>query len=125
MNDGINLDSLSIGDEGVLYPKNLNFKGKRKKLLYTRDTSQHITSGRSNQFGLEEANETMPSVFWRASSNTVEVGDLSETTTYQDAVSGPDQIHWRMAVRTGLDSMKLRGVFCAAKLPTGQQAIET
>ena len=63
--------------------------------------------------------------FWRASVNTVEADDLSEPTTFQDAVGGPDQAHWRKAICAELKSMRLRGVFRAAKLPNGQRAIGT
>ena len=51
--------------------------------------------------------------------------DMSEPTTFQEAVSGPDQVHWRDAIRAELKSMRLRGVFRAAKLPAGQRAIGT
>ncbi|KAF1313360.1 Copia protein, partial [Globisporangium splendens] len=51
--------------------------------------------------------------------------DLSEPTSFQEAVSGPEQVHWRNAIRAGLKSMRLRGVYRAAKLPTGQRAIGT
>ena len=37
----------------------------------------------------------------------------------------PDQVHWRKAIQAELDSMRLRGVFRAAKLPNGQRAIGT
>ena len=67
--------------------------------------------------------ELTPPAFWRASANAVEAKDLSEPATFQDAISGPDQLHWRKAIRAELDSMQLRGVFRAAKLPSGQQAI--
>uniref|UniRef100_H3H8Q5 Reverse transcriptase Ty1/copia-type domain-containing protein n=1 Tax=Phytophthora ramorum TaxID=164328 RepID=H3H8Q5_PHYRM len=62
----------------------------------------------------------------RASANAVEAAaDLSEPTTFQEAVNGPDQVHWRKAIRAELKSMRLRGVFRAAKLPSGQRAIGT
>uniref|UniRef100_H3H9U3 Uncharacterized protein n=1 Tax=Phytophthora ramorum TaxID=164328 RepID=H3H9U3_PHYRM len=65
-------------------------------------------------------------LFWRASANAVEAAaDLSEPTTFQEAVNGPDQVHWRKAIRAELKSMRLRGVFRAAKLPSGQRAIGT
>uniref|UniRef100_A0AAV1TK37 Reverse transcriptase Ty1/copia-type domain-containing protein n=1 Tax=Peronospora matthiolae TaxID=2874970 RepID=A0AAV1TK37_9STRA len=64
-------------------------------------------------------------VFWRASANAVEGTDLSEPTTFEDAVGGPDQVHWRKAICAELDSMKLRGVFRATKLPSGQHTIGT
>ena len=69
--------------------------------------------------------ELTPPAFWRASANAVEAKDLSEPATFQDAISGPDQLHWRKAIRAELDSMQLREVFRAAKLPSGQQAIGT
>uniref|UniRef100_H3H3U4 Integrase catalytic domain-containing protein n=1 Tax=Phytophthora ramorum TaxID=164328 RepID=H3H3U4_PHYRM len=65
-------------------------------------------------------------LFWRASANAVEAAaDLSEPTTFQEAVNCTDQVHWRKAIRAELKSMRLRGVFRAAKLPTGQRAIGT
>ncbi|KAG3018782.1 hypothetical protein PC121_g24992 [Phytophthora cactorum] len=51
--------------------------------------------------------------------------DLSEPSTFQEAVNGPDQVHWRKAIRAELKSMRLRGVFRAAKLPNGHRAIGT
>jgi hypothetical protein len=68
---------------------------------------------------------TSPVEWWRASANMVEATDFSEPTSFQEAVSGPDQVHWRNAIRAELKSMRLRGVFRAAKLPTGQRAIDT
>ncbi|KAG2770555.1 hypothetical protein PC112_g25414 [Phytophthora cactorum] len=65
-------------------------------------------------------------MFWRASANAVEATvDLSEPSTFQEAVNGPDQVHWRKAIHAELKSMRLRGVFRAAKLPNGQRAIGT
>ncbi|KAG2794598.1 hypothetical protein PC113_g25372 [Phytophthora cactorum] len=62
----------------------------------------------------------------RTDANAVEATvDLSEPTTFQEAVNGPDQVHWRKAIRAELESMRLRGVFRAAKLPNGQRAIGT
>ncbi|KAF1332519.1 putative Integrase, partial [Globisporangium splendens] len=66
-----------------------------------------------------------PVEWWRASANMVEVRDLSEPTSFQEAVSGAEQVHWRNAIRAELKSMRLRGVFRAAKLPTDQRAIST
>ncbi|KAG3121027.1 hypothetical protein C6341_g27299 [Phytophthora cactorum] len=62
----------------------------------------------------------------RTLANAVEATvDLSEPSTFQEAVNGPDQVHWRKAIRAELKSMRLRGVFRAAKLPNGQRAIGT
>uniref|UniRef100_A0AAV1VGL5 Reverse transcriptase Ty1/copia-type domain-containing protein n=1 Tax=Peronospora matthiolae TaxID=2874970 RepID=A0AAV1VGL5_9STRA len=75
----------------------------------------------------EEQHDTpTSSAFWHASANAVEAAvDFSEPSTFEEAVSGPDQVHWRKAIDAELDSMKLRGVFRAAKLPNGQSAIGT
>ena len=67
--------------------------------------------------GDEDDDDDSPQVFWQASANAVEGADLSESTTFQDAVGGPDQVHWRKSICAELDSMKLRGVFRATKLP--------
>ena len=55
----------------------------------------------------------------------MEATDLEEPATFQDAINGPDQVHWRSAVKAELKSMHLRGVFHAAKVPRGQGAIGT
>ncbi|CAH0473815.1 unnamed protein product [Peronospora belbahrii] len=73
----------------------------------------------------DEDSVSTPPMFWRASVNAVEVSDLSEPTTFQDAVNGPDKAHWREAINAELKSMQLCGVFRAAVLPKGQQAIGT
>ena len=75
--------------------------------------------------GDEDDDDDSPQVLWQASDNAVEGDDLSEPTTFQDAVGGPDQVHWRKAIRAELESMRLRGVFRAAKLPNGHRAIGT
>uniref|UniRef100_A0AAV1UVS3 Reverse transcriptase Ty1/copia-type domain-containing protein n=1 Tax=Peronospora matthiolae TaxID=2874970 RepID=A0AAV1UVS3_9STRA len=98
------------------------------------DSESHQAKRRSSardnldeeQKGSDEDNEdATPQVFWRASANAVEGTDLSEPTTFGDAVGGPDQVHWRKAICAELDSMKLRGVFRATKLPSGQHTIGT
>ena len=64
--------------------------------------------------------------FWHASASIVEaVADLLEPSTYEEAVSGPNQVHRRKAIGAELASMKLRGVFRAAKMPSGQRAVGT
>ena len=64
----------------------------------------------------EESDEATPPTFCRASANAVEVSDMTEPTTFQEAINGPDQVHWRNAVDAELKSMHLRGVFRAAQL---------
>lgn len=34
-----------------------------------------------------------------ASANAAEASDLAEPTTFQDAISGPNQVHWRKAIQ--------------------------
>ena len=36
--------------------------------------------------------------FWGASANAVEASDLDEPATFQDAITGPDQVHWHKAI---------------------------
>uniref|UniRef100_A0AAV1TTH6 Reverse transcriptase Ty1/copia-type domain-containing protein n=1 Tax=Peronospora matthiolae TaxID=2874970 RepID=A0AAV1TTH6_9STRA len=74
----------------------------------------------------KDSDESTPPVFWRASTSAVETAaDLSDPSTFEAAVGGPDQVHWRKAIHAELESMRLCGVFRAAKLPNGQRAIGT
>uniref|UniRef100_A0AAV1TFY3 Integrase catalytic domain-containing protein n=2 Tax=Peronospora matthiolae TaxID=2874970 RepID=A0AAV1TFY3_9STRA len=73
----------------------------------------------------DQDDDSTPPTFWRASAKAMEATDLAEPVTFQDAVNGPDQAHWRNAVKAELKSMHLLGVFRAAKLPRGQGAIGT
>ena len=78
-----------------------------------------------NQNRRSTRQRTMPVEWWRASVNVAETKDFSEPATFQEAVNGQDQVHWRKAIRAELKSMRLRGVFRASKLPKGQRAIGT
>ncbi|KAG3198623.1 hypothetical protein PC129_g24292 [Phytophthora cactorum] len=90
------------------------------------DSSSHRVDADEEEKSGDQDEESTPPVFWRASANAVEATvDLSEPSTFQEAVNGPDQVHWRKAIRAELKSMRLRGVFRAAKLPNGQRAIGT
>jgi hypothetical protein len=123
-----------IDIEGGLRLSNFKYTGKR-----LAGTSQSADIPSNTDESTTEPDETddegatrrssrqriSPVEWWRASANMVEATDLSEPTTFQEAVSGPDQVHWRNAIRAELKSMRLRGVFRAAKLPTGQRAIGT
>lgn len=73
----------------------------------------------------DQDDDSTPPAFWRASANAVEANDLAEPATFQDAINGPNQVHWRKAIQAELESMQLRGVFRAAKLPSSQRAIGT
>ncbi|KAG3046805.1 hypothetical protein PC122_g24254 [Phytophthora cactorum] len=147
--DDLDVDSLDIDDDG---PRQTEYKqtGKRKSRPSDEDEATRRPHTVRHRPGLEEASapdssssshrvdtdeeeksgdqdeESTPPVFWRASANAVEATvDLSEPSTFQEAVNGPDQVHWRKAIHAELKSMRLRGVFRAAKLPNGQRAIGT
>uniref|UniRef100_A0AAV1UJL0 Integrase catalytic domain-containing protein n=1 Tax=Peronospora matthiolae TaxID=2874970 RepID=A0AAV1UJL0_9STRA len=100
-----------------------------KKVKFVRHDGAREFATNSLQLFYEEtkdSGDSTPPVFWRASANAVEAAvDLSEPSTFEAAVSGPDQVHWRKAIHAELESMRLRGVFRAAKLPNGQRAIGT
>ncbi|KAG2958598.1 hypothetical protein PC119_g26969 [Phytophthora cactorum] len=147
--DDLDVDSLDIDDDG---PRQTEYKqtGKRKSRPNDEDEATRRPHTVRHRPGLEEASapdsfssshrvdadeeeksgdqdeESTPPVFWCASANPVEATmDLSEPSTFQEAVNGPDQVHWRKAIHAELKSMRLRGVFRAAKLPNGQRAIGT
>uniref|UniRef100_H3H9T4 Uncharacterized protein n=1 Tax=Phytophthora ramorum TaxID=164328 RepID=H3H9T4_PHYRM len=147
----LDLDALDLDDNDG--PRQTSFKqaGKRKSRPSGDDDTARRSRPVRHRAGLEEASApdvsssrraepdeeeksgdqdeddaSTPPVFWRASANAVEAAaDLSEPTTFQEAVNGPDQVHWRKAIRVELKSMRLRGVFRAAKLTSGQRAIGT
>lgn len=73
----------------------------------------------------DQDNDSTPPTFWHASANVAEASDLAEFATFQDAINGPNQMHWRKAIQAELESMQLRGVFRATKLPRNQRAIGT
>lgn len=150
----MDFDSLEIEDEGFTYTTNFKQTGKRKQRQSERASSPEYREagldetsapeemdsrrtkrqsrmqtgssiGREAHASEDENTDSTSPTFWHASVNAVEAYDLSEPTTYQEAISGPDQLHWRKAIRAELDSMRLRQVFRAAKLPSGLQAIGT
>uniref|UniRef100_A0AAV1T177 Uncharacterized protein n=1 Tax=Peronospora matthiolae TaxID=2874970 RepID=A0AAV1T177_9STRA len=53
----------------------------------------------------DQDDDSTPPTFWRASANAVEATDLAEPVTFQDAINGPDQAHWRNAVKAELKCM--------------------
>uniref|UniRef100_A0AAV1ULM2 Reverse transcriptase Ty1/copia-type domain-containing protein n=1 Tax=Peronospora matthiolae TaxID=2874970 RepID=A0AAV1ULM2_9STRA len=142
--DDVDFDSLDLDDEA---PGQAQYKqtGKRKSHPYDEGVPAPPTRTVRQRPGLEEssapdnhathqeedeetknADASTPPVFWRASANAIETAvDLSEPSNFEAAVSGPDQVHWREAIRAELESMRLREVFLAAKLPKGYCAIGT
>ncbi|KAG2759282.1 hypothetical protein Pcac1_g28657 [Phytophthora cactorum] len=142
--DDLDVDSLDIDDDG---PRQTEYKqtGKRKSRPSDEDEATRRPHTVRHRPGLEEASapnyssphradadeeekhgdeddDSTPPVFFGVQvPMPFEAGDLSEPTTFQEAVNGPDQVHWRKAIRAELESMRLRGVFrAAAKLPNGQ-----
>uniref|UniRef100_A0AAV1VJG3 Polyprotein n=1 Tax=Peronospora matthiolae TaxID=2874970 RepID=A0AAV1VJG3_9STRA len=146
--DGLDFESIDLDDEEPR-PRHFKQTGKRKAQpshdnddasmpravrqrpgLEESSAPDDLSSRRANEDEerkSEEQHDTRTSsAFWHASANAVEAAvDFSEPSTFEEAVSGPDQVHWRKAIDAELDSMKLRGVFRAAKLPNGQSAIGT
>uniref|UniRef100_A0AAV1VK09 Integrase catalytic domain-containing protein n=1 Tax=Peronospora matthiolae TaxID=2874970 RepID=A0AAV1VK09_9STRA len=142
--DDLDFELLDLDDEEL---RQMEYKqtGKRKNRLNDEDTAAPRPRAVRQRPGLEESSapennssrqeedeetkdsgDSTPPVFWRASANAVEAAvDLSEPSTFEAAVSGPDQVHWRKAIHAELESMRLRGVFREAKLPNGQRAIGT
>uniref|UniRef100_A0AAV1V300 Integrase catalytic domain-containing protein n=1 Tax=Peronospora matthiolae TaxID=2874970 RepID=A0AAV1V300_9STRA len=142
--DDLDFELLDLDDEEL---RQMEYKqtGKRKNRLNDEDTAAPRPRAVRQRPGLEESSapennssrqeedeetkdsgDSTPPVFWRASANAVEAAvDLSEPSTFEAAVSGPDQVHWRKAIHAELESMRLCGVFRAAKLPNGQRAIGT
>uniref|UniRef100_A0AAV1TKE8 Reverse transcriptase Ty1/copia-type domain-containing protein n=1 Tax=Peronospora matthiolae TaxID=2874970 RepID=A0AAV1TKE8_9STRA len=146
--DGLDFESIDLDDEEPR-PRHFKQTGKRKAQpshdnddasmpravrqrpgLEESSAPDDLSSRRANEDEerkSEEQHDTpTSSAFWHASANAVEAAvDFSEPSTFEEAVSGPDQVHWRKAIDAELDSMKLRGVFRAAKLPNGKSAIGT
>ena len=73
----------------------------------------------------DQDNNSTPPTFWRASANVAETSDLAEPSTFQDAINGPNQVHWRKAIQAELESVQLCGVLRATKLLKNQRAIGT
>ncbi|POM75105.1 Integrase catalytic core protein [Phytophthora palmivora] len=89
------------------------------------DNQDQEESSSSEEGKSEDNDSSTPPMFWRASANAVEASDSAEPKTFQEAVNGPDQAHWRKAIRAEIKSMRLRGIFRAAKLPNNQRAVGT
>ncbi|KAG2758595.1 Retrovirus-related Pol polyprotein from transposon TNT 1-94 [Phytophthora cactorum] len=112
-------------DEAARRPRAVRHRPGLEEASAPNYSSPHRADADEEEKHGDEDDDSTPPVFWRASANAVEAGDLSDPTTFQEAVNGPDQVHWRKAIRAELESMRLRGVFRAAKLPNGQRAIGT
>ena len=77
-------------------------------MLVESDNSQLV----EEREGCDEDNKDATSqVFWQANANAVKCADLLEPRTFQGAIDGPEQVHWRKAICAEVDSMKLRDVF--------------
>ncbi|KAG2962603.1 hypothetical protein PC120_g27653 [Phytophthora cactorum] len=112
--------------EAARRPRAVRHRPGLEEASAPNDSSPHQADEDEEEKSGNQDEESTPSMFWRTSANAVEAAvDLSEPSTFQEAVNGPDQVHWRKAIRAELKSMRLRGVFRAAKLPNGQRAIGT
>uniref|UniRef100_A0AAV1UAA0 Integrase catalytic domain-containing protein n=1 Tax=Peronospora matthiolae TaxID=2874970 RepID=A0AAV1UAA0_9STRA len=111
-------------DEGVLAPPTRTVR-QRPGLEESSAPDNHTTHQEEDEETNNADASTTP-VFWRVSANVIETAvDLSEPSTFEAAVSGPDQVHWREAIQAELESMRLREVFRASKLPKGHRTIGT
>uniref|UniRef100_A0AAV1U9M7 Reverse transcriptase Ty1/copia-type domain-containing protein n=1 Tax=Peronospora matthiolae TaxID=2874970 RepID=A0AAV1U9M7_9STRA len=111
-------------DEGVLAPPTRTVR-QRPGLEESSAPDNHTTHQEEDEETKNADASTTP-VFWRVSANVIETAvDLSEPSTFEAAVSGPDQVHWREAIQAELESMRLREVFRASKLPKGHRTIVT
>ncbi|KAG3030404.1 hypothetical protein PC121_g24500 [Phytophthora cactorum] len=111
-------------DEAARRPRAVRHRPGLEEASAPNGSSPHRADADKEEKSGDQDEESTPPVFWRASANAVEAAvDLSEPSTFQEAVNGPDQVHWRKTIRAELKLMRLRGVFRAAKLPNGQHAI--
>ena len=113
-----------IGLEEASAPEHVTDRHQEYRPATARDTMFEDEEEKHESIDSQDESSTPPT-FWHASANAVEATDLAEPVTFRDAINGPDQVHWRSAVKAELKSMDLRGVFRAAKLPKGQSAIGT
>ena len=110
--EDLDLESLELDDEA---PGQAQYQqtGKRKSRPNDEEVTAPTTRTVRQRPGLEEssapdnymahreeeeetknADASTPPVFWRASANSIETAvDLSEPSTFEAAVSGPDQVH--------------------------------
>ena len=111
-------------DEEV--PAPLTRTVRQRPGLEESSAPDNFTAHQEEDEETKNADASTPPVFWSVSANDIETAvDLSEPSTFEAAVSGPDQVHWREAIQAKLESMPLRGVFRAAKMPQGHRAIGT
>lgn len=97
----------------------------RRTIGLEESSAPSPTSDQEDEENNDDEDPLTNPMFWRASANTVVIPDHNEPTTFQEAVSGLDQVHWHKAIQAELKSMRLRGVFRAAKLPKGHRAVGT
>uniref|UniRef100_A0AAV1T6J6 Reverse transcriptase Ty1/copia-type domain-containing protein n=1 Tax=Peronospora matthiolae TaxID=2874970 RepID=A0AAV1T6J6_9STRA len=121
--DDLDFDSLDLDDEAPAPPTRTV---RQRPGLEESSAPDNHTTHQEEYEETKNADASTPPVFWRASANAIETAvDLSEPSTFKDAVSVPDQAHWREAIRAELESVRLREVFRAAKLPKGHCSIGT
>uniref|UniRef100_A0AAV1THG6 Reverse transcriptase Ty1/copia-type domain-containing protein n=1 Tax=Peronospora matthiolae TaxID=2874970 RepID=A0AAV1THG6_9STRA len=124
--DDLDFDSLELDDKCQVKRSTSKQAMRQRPGLEESSAPDTHTIQQEEDEETKNADASTPPVFWRASANAVETAvDLSEPSTFEAAVSGPDQVHWREAIRAELESMRLREVFRAAKLPKGHRAIDT
>ncbi|KAG3231278.1 hypothetical protein PI124_g23628 [Phytophthora idaei] len=122
--DDLDFDSLDIDNDGS---RQTEYKqaGKRKSRPSDEDEAARRPRAVRYRPGLEEASTPNDSSPQRAAADEEENCGSIGAVDIPRSSERPDQVHWRKAIRAELKSMRLRGVFRAAKLPNGQRAIGT
>uniref|UniRef100_A0AAV1V5S4 Integrase catalytic domain-containing protein n=1 Tax=Peronospora matthiolae TaxID=2874970 RepID=A0AAV1V5S4_9STRA len=123
--DDLDFELLDLNDEE---PRQVEYKqtGKRKNRLSDEDTAAPPPRAVRQRPGLEESTAPENNLSRQEEDEeTKDSGDSTPPVFWLATVSGPDQVHWRKAIHAELESVRLRGVFRAAKLPNRQRAIGT
>ncbi|KAG2777390.1 hypothetical protein Pcac1_g12234 [Phytophthora cactorum] len=76
-------------DEAARRPRAVRHRPGLEEASAPNYSSPHRADADEEEKHGDEDDDSTPPVFWRASANAVEAGDLSEPTTFQEAVNGP------------------------------------
>ena len=102
-------------DEGISGPQVVRRRAGLEKASEPQDRSTRLADE-----DMEEENMTqdLPRMsgsprLWRASVNAIESPtDLMKPSTFEEAITGTDQVHWRKAIRASALDADLRSISC-------------
>ncbi|KAG2759151.1 hypothetical protein Pcac1_g28786 [Phytophthora cactorum] len=104
-------------DEAARRPRAVRHRPGLEEASAPNYSSPHRADADEEEKAGDEDDDSTPPVFLACKCQCRRSrADLSEPTTFQEAVNRPDQVHWRKAIRAELESMRLRGVFRAAQV---------